>query len=128
MRGAMRDLHRAIRLAFVLMSAFAAAVAPARAAERPLVITGATLVDGTGAPPVPDAGVVVENGRIVAAGPRAKVAVPKNARRLDAKGKWLMPGLVDSHVHFFQSGGLYTRPDVIDLRAKVPYAEERARI
>jgi len=40
----------------------------------------------------------------------------------------VMPGLIDGHVHFFQSGGLYTRPDVIDLRAKRPYAEELRRI
>ncbi len=32
-----------------------------------------------------------------------------------------MPGMTDAHIHFFQSGGLYTRPDVIDLRSKVPY-------
>jgi cytosine/adenosine deaminase-related metal-dependent hydrolase len=35
---------------------------------------------------------------------------------------------VDAHIHFFQSGGLYTRPDVVDLRDHVPYAEERAAI
>jgi imidazolonepropionase-like amidohydrolase len=115
-----------MKLAVTLLVLFAAVVPPP--AERAVVISGATLVDGTGRPPVADAIVVVEGGRIVAAGPRAKVAIPRNARVVDAKGKWVIPGLVDAHVHFFQSGGLYTRPDVIDLRAKVPYDEELAGI
>ncbi|PYU35244.1 MAG: hypothetical protein DMG28_03415 [Acidobacteria bacterium] len=48
--------------------------------------------------------------------------------RIDAKGKWVIPGLVDAHVHFFQSGGLYTLPGAIDLRTRMPYAQEVARI
>src|SRR5581483_7477676 len=44
-----------------------------------------------------------------------------------AKGKWVVPGLVDAHVHFFQSGNLYTRPDVADFNAVVPYLDEVAR-
>ncbi|MFK7978386.1 MAG: amidohydrolase family protein, partial [Saprospiraceae bacterium] len=51
---------------------------------------------------------------------------PKGARIIDAKGKFILPGLVDAHIHFFQSGGLYTRPDAIDLRKYVPYEEEIA--
>ncbi|MCZ6523148.1 MAG: amidohydrolase family protein, partial [Alphaproteobacteria bacterium] len=43
-------------------------------------------------------------------------------------GKWIIPGLVDAHIHLFQSGGAYTRPDIIDLRAHRPYAEEVARV
>lgn len=45
---------------------------------------------------------------------------------IDGTGKYLTPGLVDAHVHFFQNGGLYTRPDAIDLRAIKPYEEELA--
>ena len=48
--------------------------------------------------------------------------------RIDAKGKRVIPGLVDAHVHFFQSGGLCTLPDAIDLRTRMPYAQEVARI
>lgn len=51
---------------------------------------------------------------------------PKGAKVIDAKGKFIVPGLVDAHIHFFQSGGLYTRPDAIDLRKYVPYEEEIA--
>ena len=44
---------------------------------------------------------------------------------IDGKDKWLSPGLIDAHIHMFQSGGLYTRPDGIDLRDIRPYSEER---
>ncbi len=53
--------------------------------------------------------------------------MPKDATRIDGDGKWLIPGMIDGHVHFFQSGNLYTRPDVADFNAVVPYAQEVAR-
>lgn len=67
-----------------------------------LAIVGATLIDGTGAAPLPDSAVVIRDGRIVAAGPRAKIKVPKEAEVVGAKGKFLLPGLWDMHAHFEQ--------------------------
>ncbi|HEY1271945.1 MAG TPA: amidohydrolase, partial [Terriglobales bacterium] len=67
-----------------------------------LALVGGTLVDGTGAPPVPDATVVVDGDRIVAAGPRSKVVVPKDASVIDTRGKTILPGLWDMHAHFEQ--------------------------
>ena len=43
--------------------------------------------------------VIVENGRIVAIGDPADVAVPDDARRIDARNRFLMPGLVEMHAH-----------------------------
>ncbi|HYR34339.1 MAG TPA: amidohydrolase family protein [Burkholderiales bacterium] len=71
--------------------------------------------------------VIINGNRIERVGPAASTAVPNGARRIDGKGKWVVPGLVDAHVHFFQSGNLYTRPDVADFNAVVPYAKETAR-
>ncbi|MBE2231609.1 MAG: amidohydrolase family protein [Chitinophagaceae bacterium] len=51
-------------------------------------------------------------------------ALPPGTTVLDAGGNYLVPGFTDAHVHFFQSGGLYARPDAIDLRKYRPYAEE----
>jgi imidazolonepropionase-like amidohydrolase len=67
-----------------------------------LAIVGATLIDGTGKPAIPDAAVIVEGGWIVAAGPRASVRVPSGATVIDARGKTLLPGLWDMHAHFEQ--------------------------
>jgi imidazolonepropionase-like amidohydrolase len=64
-----------------------------------LAIVGATLIDGTGAPPVPDSAVVIDGARIVAAGPLTRVSVPTGARRIDAAGKYPIPGLMDANVH-----------------------------
>ncbi len=58
-----------------------------------------TLFDGTGADPVPGAIVVVEDGRIAAAGPAARTPVPAGARVVDLGGRFVMPGLVDAHSH-----------------------------
>jgi imidazolonepropionase-like amidohydrolase len=75
-------------------------LAPAVRAQQAIVITGAKLIDGSGAPPVEDSMVVIENGRIKAAGRRAAVQAPKDAVKIDASGKTLLPGLIDAHCHF----------------------------
>jgi len=68
----------------------------------PTVIVGARLIDGTGTTPIEDSVVVVEGDRIRAAGPRARIQIPRNAAIVDAKAKVLMPGLVDVHCHINQ--------------------------
>lgn len=112
------------RLLASLLCLLPALAPPTTRAQAPaLAVVGATLVN-PGAAPVPDAVVVVRDGRIIEAGPASRVRAPAGARVIDAKGRWIIPGLVDGHVHFFQSGGLYTRPDAIDLRKHRPYAGE----
>jgi imidazolonepropionase-like amidohydrolase len=64
-----------------------------------LVIDGATLIDTVGGTVTPDCVVVMSGGRVEAAGPRASVRVPSGAHVIDAKGKFVMPGLTDGHVH-----------------------------
>jgi imidazolonepropionase-like amidohydrolase len=74
-----------------------------------------------------DQTVLIRGERIESLGPASHVRVPAGAQVIDGSGKWLIPGLVDAHVHFFQSGNPYTRPDAADLTAVVPYAAEVAR-
>ena len=74
------------------------------------VLTGATLIDGTGGAPVPDAAVVIEGDRISAVGPRAGLGWPADAEVIDASGRTLIPGLIDAHDHLASHGyGLATR-------------------
>jgi imidazolonepropionase-like amidohydrolase len=74
------------------------------------VLTGATLIDGTGAPPLPDAAVVIDGERVTAVGPRATVRWPADAEVIDVRGRTLIPGLIDAHDHMASHGyGLATR-------------------
>ena len=61
-----------------------------------LVIQGGTVIDGTGSPAVPDTTIVIEDGRIRQMGGEA----PAGAQVIDAGGKYVIPGLIDSHVHY----------------------------
>ena len=105
--------------------------AASEAADAPVIaIVGATVVrpdqDGAAAI-VPDSTVIIQGRRIQAVGPAATTPVPPGATRIDGKGKWVIPGLVDAHIHFFQSGNLYTRPDGVDFNQLVPYVQEVRR-
>src|SRR3954451_2860653 len=71
-----------------------------KTAQGVTVISNGQLVDGTGAPPVPDAVVVIADGTITYAGPvRGAPEVPPDAGRIDARGRTIMPGLVEAHFH-----------------------------
>ena len=100
--------------------------APAEVAPAAHALVGATLVDGRGGPPVADAVVVVKEGKIDCAGPRAACAVPEEATVTDLRGQWITPGLVDAHVHFSQTGWADGRPDALDVRAAFPYEKTLA--
>jgi hypothetical protein len=63
-------------------------------------IAGATLIDATGAPPLADSVVIVRDGRIVAAGARNAVAVPRGMPVVDGTGRTLLPGLWEMHIHY----------------------------
>lgn len=64
-----------------------------------LVFNHVTVIDMTGAQPKPDMTVVIQGSRIITIGKSAKTRFPKNARVIDATGKFLIPGLWDMHVH-----------------------------
>ena len=67
-------------------------------------ITGATLIDGTGAAPTENATVLVDGGRIRNVGPSHQVNVPEGAEIIDASGMHLLPGLIDCHDHLASFG------------------------
>lgn len=88
-----------------------------------LVIRGGTLVPGTGAEPLEDAAVVIRDGRISSVGLAGEVETPAGARVIDATGQYVLPGLVDAHVHFSQTGWFDGRPDAADVRDRHPYPQ-----
>lgn len=104
--------------------------APPDLPPPPFALVGATLVDGTGAEPVADAVVVMRDGRIACAGTRASCPIADDVEVVDAAGRWIVPGLIDAHVHYSQTGWADGRPDALDVRDRFPYdatmAEQRA--
>jgi imidazolonepropionase-like amidohydrolase len=125
-RSACRRTLRAAVLAVGLACAAVAAPAPAADARRaapagtvPIVVEHVTLIDGTGAPPQADMTVVIADGRFAAVVPaaldpdggRALAGRPgaESARHLDGRGRFLIPGLMDMHVHL--QGGVTVTPE-----------------
>ncbi len=91
---------------------------------RVIAISGGTLISPHLPAPLENSVIVLEGERIAEAGKKGDVTIPDGAEVIQASGKWIIPGLIDGHVHFFQSGSLYTRPDIIDLREQRSYEDE----
>ncbi len=87
----------------------AAALPIAAVAQSITAITGATVIDGNGGAPVRDAVIVVTQGRITAIGPRASVPVPAAASIIEANGRYVVPGFIDTNVHLSLYGGMRER-------------------
>ena len=66
-------------------------------------LTGATVIDGTGKV-LPGATLIVEDGHIASLGPKDEVAIPKEASVVNIEGKFLLPGLIDTHIHLDMHG------------------------
>src|SRR5437899_13074489 len=86
--------NRPVRLLILLLTAIMVAAA---ADHGPSGFRGVTVIDGTGAEPRRLVDVVVAGSRIVEIGPR--IHAPRDARAINARSKFLIPGLWDMHVH-----------------------------
>ncbi len=86
-------------LLIILLSALLVAQVKPAAQSQPLAFIHTTVIDMTGAKPKPDMTVIVVDNRIVTIGRAGKVRVPKAAQVIDARGKFLIPGLWDMHAH-----------------------------
>jgi imidazolonepropionase-like amidohydrolase len=78
-----------------------------------VAITGATVIDGRGGPPISDAVVVINSDRIETVGPRSASRVPAGATVIDGSGKFLVPGFIDTNVHLSLYGGMGDRYETI---------------
>ncbi|WP_421772932.1 amidohydrolase family protein [Gracilimonas sp.] len=94
--------------------------------KKVTVISGATLFDGTGAEALENSMVVIRSGEIDCVGRDGECSVPMGAEVINAEGKYITPGLVDAHMHFFQTGFFDSRPDAMDITEVYPFAEVAA--
>ena len=75
-------------------------ISQSSAAPSVIVIEGGTLIDGTGASALSGTRILIEDGRIQEIGQREDLSIPAGAHVIDAAGKYIIPGLIDSHVHY----------------------------
>jgi imidazolonepropionase-like amidohydrolase len=68
-----------------------------------VALTGATLVDGTGGPPIENAVIVVRQGKIEFVGVSAGFQLPRRTSEINVSGRWIIPGLIDAHAHASQA-------------------------
>lgn len=92
----------ALRAPILLAALTALPLRVAPLAAQPIAFVGATVLPMDRSAPLRDHTVIVQDGKIVAVGPRASTKVPANATQVNARGKYLMPGLVDMHAHLAQ--------------------------
>jgi imidazolonepropionase-like amidohydrolase len=102
--------------------------APPETPPPPKALVGATLIDGTGRAPIPNSVVLIRDGKIECAGPRSSCTIPAGVDTVDVRGQWITPGLIDTHVHYSQTGWVDGRPDALDLREQYPYVEVEQRL
>jgi hypothetical protein len=76
------------------------------AGDKPLVFVQVTVIDSTGAPAEPEMTIVISANRITAIGKTGTIEVPDVAEVVDASGKFLIPGLWDMHVHWYDKNYL----------------------
>ena len=78
-----------------------------------MAVVGGTLIDGNGGAPIADAVVLIDGARIAAVGPRGAVRIPAGAQQIDARGRWIVPGLIDTNVHLSLYGGQNDRYETL---------------
>jgi imidazolonepropionase-like amidohydrolase len=107
-------------LALALLASSAALAAP----PGKMVIVNGTAIDPGTSKVISNAAVMIEGDHISSIVQNSKDMPMKGDGVIDATGKFILPGYIDTHVHFFQSGDIYTRPDAVDLNSVRSYKDE----
>lgn len=108
-----------------IISTLVGILAPLFVSAQVQVIENINLIDVKTGKTSPGMSVMISGNTITQIGATKSLKKPEGALTLSGEGKYLIPGLIDSHVHFFQSGSIYTRPDAVSFQGK-PYEEEMA--
>src|SRR5947209_11692060 len=92
-----------------------------------LSLVGATVINPADGKVLPNATIVINGDKIerVSIGKQDAASLGK---QIDCAGKFIIPGMIDTHIHFFQSADLFTRPDGADFNNIRPYKDEVAWI
>jgi imidazolonepropionase-like amidohydrolase len=107
-------------LLFALLTVSTALAGP----PAKMVIVNGTAIDPGTSKVISNAAVVIEGDHISSIVQNSKEMPMKGDGVIDATGKFILPGYIDTYVHFFQSGDIYTRPDAVDLNSVRSYKDE----
>jgi imidazolonepropionase-like amidohydrolase len=97
-------------IAALLVAAGASVLTQQHAA---IAIVGATIIDGNGGRPIRDGVIVISGTRIVATGQRSSVTIPTDARIVEGRGRYVVPGFIDTNVHLSLYGGTADRYETL---------------
>ena len=100
----MKRKRSAALLSFAVGALFCLLAACKKPRSSVLAISHVTVIDMTGAPSAPDQTVLIDKEKIIALGPSNSISIPYGAKVLDARGRFLIPGLSDMHVHLTGAG------------------------
>src|SRR5579864_3728688 len=120
----MKKSFALLGLFFLLSSSVSPQVPSAQ--QRPLVLNHVTVIDTTGGPAQPDMTVVIRGDRIVSMGKSGKVPVPPDSQVVDGAGKFLIPGLWDMNVYWYEKdySSLFIANGVTGVRLMLGYADQ----
>src|SRR6266550_5363727 len=113
------------RMKFRIALVLAVSLFPAALRAERISLVGGTVINPADGKVLPNATIVIDGDKIgrVAMGKQDAASLGK---QIECVGKFILPGYIDTHVHFFQSGDLFTRPDGTDLNSVRPYKDEVA--
>jgi imidazolonepropionase-like amidohydrolase len=112
---------RSTKIFLTIISIICVAVSGAYAEK--LILVGGTAINPANGKTIANAAITIDGNTIRSVAPAGNQS-PADGRTIDCKGKFILPGYIDTHIHFFQSADLYTRPDGADFNKIRPYAEE----
>ncbi|QHT70901.1 amidohydrolase family protein [Rhodocytophaga rosea] len=110
-------MNRLKLLPFLLLILFACSTAK-KTEKSYIAFTGATIIDGSGDAPIQNGVLLIQNGRVVAVGPKEKITIPENTTIQDVSGKTIIPGLINGHGHVGDVKGIqaghYSKENILD--------------
>lgn len=115
-----------ITFGLILASALSSLTLPTFAKEV-VAYTNAKLLDPSLEMPISDSTILVSQGKILKIQPDT-APLAADVKTVDLQGKWVIPGLIDSHVHLAQSGGPFARPDIVNATKIRQYQDEQEQL
>lgn len=85
---------------------------------------GVNILSPTADMPVADSTILVSQGKIVKIQPQSR-PIPEHYKIVKLEDKWVIPGLIDGHIHLAQSGSAFTRPDTVDATKIMAYEKDQ---